>query len=313
MNISGTLHLYSGEDRELFFVFDDYIAQELYNIAEFKLDDIETRRTYISVGLDRFIHRRTLSFSRKQTEIKVSLCNLKTKDNLRALTALYDWFAPSSTNRPEVIQVVGTLNKVGYQGSRVWELSIEEPIDLVSPPGLRRRTKRSSPARKALARRALASREDLAAIGREAERRTLRVLGRTYPSPKFSCLWRDQFLDSEKLEIREQGIICDIDIWDEELCLPTAFMEIKAQQIRSSRQGPAFYLSSAEWRSFEAAKAIQVPYRIWLVQYRERADLESVNGRIRIWECDRLEPTWLTPDTMFVEPPINRLRAIQVD
>ena len=33
MNISGTLHLYSGKDRELFFTFDDDVAQELYASA----------------------------------------------------------------------------------------------------------------------------------------------------------------------------------------------------------------------------------------------------------------------------------------
>jgi hypothetical protein len=73
MDISGTLHLYSGEDKELFFVFDDEIAQQLYRMPKFDIEDSDSRRAYISVGTDRFIHRRTLSFSRKQTEIKVSL------------------------------------------------------------------------------------------------------------------------------------------------------------------------------------------------------------------------------------------------
>lgn len=64
MNISGTLHLYSGEDKELFFVFDDELAQPLYRQRAFDVDRLETRRVYISVGSDRFIHRRALSFSR---------------------------------------------------------------------------------------------------------------------------------------------------------------------------------------------------------------------------------------------------------
>ena len=82
MYISGTLHLYSGADRELFFVFDDDVAQELYASGDFPIADIQRRRAYISVGPDRFIHQRTLSFSRKQTEIKVSLCSRNTKDGL---------------------------------------------------------------------------------------------------------------------------------------------------------------------------------------------------------------------------------------
>ena len=64
---------------------------------------------FISVGNDRFIHRRTLSFSRKQSEIKVSLCKETTKDGLGSLTTLYDWFAPSGILRPDVVQVVGAL------------------------------------------------------------------------------------------------------------------------------------------------------------------------------------------------------------
>jgi hypothetical protein len=84
MEISGTLHLYSGEDRELFFTFDDDVAQNLYAASNFDIDDKDSRRVFISVGSDRFINRRTMSFSRKQSEIKVSLCHKTTKDNLGA-------------------------------------------------------------------------------------------------------------------------------------------------------------------------------------------------------------------------------------
>ncbi len=27
-------------------------------------------------------------------------------------------------------------------------------------------------------------------------------------------MWRDGFLDSERIEIREMGVIADIDVWD---------------------------------------------------------------------------------------------------
>jgi hypothetical protein len=37
MDISGTLHLYSGEDRELFFTFDDDVAQDLYSTSHFDI------------------------------------------------------------------------------------------------------------------------------------------------------------------------------------------------------------------------------------------------------------------------------------
>ena len=39
MEISGTLHFYSGEDKELFFVFDDDVAQQLYKMGDFDVDD----------------------------------------------------------------------------------------------------------------------------------------------------------------------------------------------------------------------------------------------------------------------------------
>lgn len=50
--------------RELFFVFDDDIAQQLYRRPEFKIKDVNTRRAFVSVGNDRFIHQRTLNFSK---------------------------------------------------------------------------------------------------------------------------------------------------------------------------------------------------------------------------------------------------------
>ena len=88
MDVSGTLHLYSGDDRELFFTFDDEVARDLYSSSDFDIDDRETRRVYISVGTNRFINRRTLSFSRKQSEIKVSLCKPDHKRQPRRANAL---------------------------------------------------------------------------------------------------------------------------------------------------------------------------------------------------------------------------------
>ena len=82
MDVSGTLHFYSGNRKELFFVFDDDVAQELYDLPDFDITDPATRRAHISIGAERFIHERTLSFSGKQTEIKVSLCAEASKNGL---------------------------------------------------------------------------------------------------------------------------------------------------------------------------------------------------------------------------------------
>src|ERR1041385_6233603 len=147
MNVSGSLHFYSGEDKELFFVFDDVVAQQMYRDTDFKIDDLETRRWYISVGSTRLIHQRTLSFSRKQTEIKVSLCSRNTKDGLGLLTALYDWFARRGVH-PAPFGVLGRLFRIRHNRASVWELKLTEPEDLVAPPGLPRRRKTKSPERR---------------------------------------------------------------------------------------------------------------------------------------------------------------------
>jgi len=311
--ISGTLHLYSGPDRELFFTFDDWVAQDLYASGDFDLDKKETRQVFVSVGKDRFIHKRTLSFSRKQSEIKVSLCKDTTKDNLGALTTLYDWFAPPGIVRPKVIVVVGTLAKANYLGVRVWELSIQEPVDLVSPPGFERRTKEPSKSRKTYIRRSSVQQQNLGDIGRIAEKRALAVLRRHYPQPKYSCLWRDGFLDSEKIAIRELGIICDIDVWNVSADCAFAFLEIKAQQLRSRRTRPAFYLSSAEWRSANVAKQVNLPYLIWLVQYERLDALRDLDGKVRILECRGIKQEWASPDVLYITPESTSLREIPTD
>src|SRR4051812_46203962 len=93
MQINGTLHLYSGDRRELFFVFADSVAQQLYKNPALDIDDPPSRVVSVSIGNSRFISERTLSFSRKQSEIKVSLCSRNSKEGLKDLTGLYNWFA----------------------------------------------------------------------------------------------------------------------------------------------------------------------------------------------------------------------------
>ena len=169
MNVSGTLHLYSGPDREMFFVFDDDVAQHEKAISAFNPDEVESRKVFISVGPDRFIHKRAITFTRKQTEIKVSLCRRSTKANLGALTARYDWFAPDATVHPEPVGVLGSLT---HNRSRGWELHhIEEPVDLdlVPPAGTLRRPKTISRTRKQWLKRRAVQERDLKAAGRKAE------------------------------------------------------------------------------------------------------------------------------------------------
>lgn len=313
MDISGSLHLYSGEDRELFFTFDDDVAQNLYSSPHFSIDDKETRRAFISIGKERFISRRTLSFSRKQSEIKVSLCKETTKDNLGTLTQLYDWFAPPGNTRPPVVSVVGELRRVRHDKSTVWELVLEEPLGLVSPPGLKRRRKAPSKSRKAYMHRREIHERELRLIGRLAELRALRVLEERFPQPRFSCLWRDGYLDSEKQDIREQGIICDIDVWNNDQGKADAFIEVKAQQVRFRKKTkPQFYLSSSEWRSFQNSNSRRMSYCIWLVQYESRQELQDMNGVIRIFECTRIDAKWISPEVLLVMPDSGALKTIDV-
>jgi hypothetical protein len=169
------LHFYSGDDKELFFVFDDAVAQDMYRKGDFDIEDIESRRVYISVGTSRFIHQRTLSFSRKQTEIKVSLCMRNTKDGLGSLTALYDWFSRRG-NPPSPFGILGRLGQVHHDGTIVWELKLTEPEGLVVPPGLPRRRKAKSRERKSFEHRREIQQRDVTALARLAELLALRIL-----------------------------------------------------------------------------------------------------------------------------------------
>jgi hypothetical protein len=305
MYVSGTLHFYSGEDRELFFVFDDDVAQELYSEPAFDIDNVDSRRAYISVGSERFIHRRTLSFSRKQTEIKISLCSRGSKDGLGALTSLYDWYAARGRPRPAPFGVLGSLRKVTHHGKRVWELYITEPVDLVVPPGLRRRSKTAPAERRSYDHRRQIVERDLAGIGRVAEQMALSLVQDDYPMPKYLCLWRRQFLDSERIEIRKMGIIADIDVWNDLGKSPELFVEVKAQKVPSAGTEPAFHLSVGEWRSQCTAAKERIAYHVWLFQYRELRHFTHAPNRIELIVFENVRKSWLHPDGYLVTPDIS--------
>lgn len=312
MDVSGSLHFYSGDDKELFFVFDDVVAQDLYRDGEFKIDDLESRRVYISVGSSRLIHRRTLSFSRKQTEIKVSLCSRNTKDGLGSLTPLYDWFARRGVH-PAPFGVLGRLAKVRHNGTSVWELTLTEPEDLVTPPGLLRRRRTKSRERRSFEHRREIQQRDLTIPGKRAEKLALRISGEDFAAPNYTCFWRNQFLDSERIEIRKMGIIADIDVWNVRANTPECFIEVKAQKIVGVRAKPIFHLSSAEWRSCLNAKAKGIAYEIWLFQYRDVEDLKSAPQSVILTIFDGVSTNWLDPEGYLVSPPstVGRRRKLR--
>ena len=140
----------------------------------------------------------------------------------------FEFFANFPPAGPRRTMLVQGLASHRHDGKRVWELSLQEPVDLVSPPGLRRRLKKPSRSREAYIQRREVHERELRKYGQLAEKRAFTSLSKTFQSPKFSCLWRDGFLDSEKLDIRKQGIICDIDIWNNEEEQAEAFFEVKA-------------------------------------------------------------------------------------
>ncbi len=302
MDVSGTLHFYSGDDRELFFVFDDVVAQGMYDDSRFKIDDLESRRVYISVGNDRFIHRRTLSFSRKQVEIKVSLCSRNTKDELGSLTDLYDWFASRGAG-PAPFGVLGRLAKARHEGDSVWELTLTEPEDLITPPGFTRRLKKVSRERKSFEHRREIQQRKTTVPGRRAEKLALNILSQEFTKPNYSCLWRNQFLDSEQIEVRKMGIIADIDVWDVAANTPEQFVEVKAQKVVGIKAKPKFHLSSGEWRSYLSAKERGIPYVIWLFQYRDLEDLKSAPQNVTLILFNEVVEDWLEPDGYLVAPP----------
>lgn len=306
MLVSGTLHLYSGEDRELFFVFDDDVAQQLYQRPELDIHDRETRRVWISVGSSRFIHRRTLSFSGKQTEIKVSLCSRNTKDGLGSLTSLYDWFAPATVMRPAPVPVEGQFRRTRRGRGRVWELTIEHASMDSQPSAFLRRTRKDVATRERWwkKRREIGDVER-ERIGRLAETLAITLAKVDYPAPSFSCLWRVGFYDSERVEIRKLGIICDIDIWNTDTQQPKAFIEVKAQKVSRMPADPEFYITKAEWHSYEAARKARLPYEVWLLQYHDKADFENDPARITLTVYGKLLKKWREGKDFVVRPPIE--------
>jgi hypothetical protein len=302
MDISGTLHFYSGQDKELFFVFDDDVAQPLYRRPEFDIEDLNSRRVYISVGRDRFIHRRTLSFSRKQTEIKVSLCSRSTKDDLGALTTLYDWFSSRGRPHPRPFAVLGTLRRAQFGEESVWELWMTEPVGLIVPPGLARRRKTAPPERRSYEHRRRYIQRDLEAAGRAAERLAFELARLDYPSPDYSCLWRQEFLDSERIEIRKMGVLDDIDVWNIPQGIPEVFIEVNSQKVLRRGADPMFYFSVGEWRSYERAKAAGVPYQVWLFQYLGLGDFKTAPHKVALIVFDELSDDWLNPNGYLITP-----------
>jgi len=242
--------------------------------------------------------------SRKQTEIKISLCSRATKDGLGALTSLYDWYAARGRPRPAPFGVLGSLKRVGHQGERVWELRITEPIDLVVPPGLRRRTKAAPAERRSYVHRRQLVERDLAVIGRAAEEMALTLVRDDYPAPEYACLWRQEFLDSERIEIRKLGVIADIDVWNVAGRSPRLFVEVKAQKVPNDGARPAFYLSAGEWRSHGLAAKARVPYQIWLFQYRELRHFTEKPDRIHLIVFEDVSRNWLQPDGYLVTPEL---------
>jgi len=305
VDISGTLHIYSGDRRELFFVFDDEIAQVLYAMDEFEIDREATRRAFVSVGRDRFISERTLSFSKKQTEIKTSLCSKGSKEGLRSLTALYEWYVPEAAERPAPLRVLGELRRAEYQDRDVWELWIQEPTGVVVPPGLERRRRSPSRVRKTWERRRKIADRELAKVGRAAERVAFELLTDDYPPPRHECFWRDEYLDSERVEIRRLGIIADIDVWDHERDATAAIIEVKAQKSARADVQPTFYLSRAEWRTVEVCREHQLKYEVWLFQYSDVKHFETARGELRLIVFDDIREEWLDPDSYVVSAEID--------
>jgi hypothetical protein len=301
MNVSGTLHFYSGAKKELFFVFDDEVAKEMYANAEFDQGNKDSRRVYISIGEDRCIHRRTLSFSLKQTEIKVSLCARNSKNGLGNLTVLYDWFALGGES-PAPFGVLGRLTKARHEGADVLELALTEPEGFIAPPGLGRRLKKKSPVRKSFEHRREIQLRDQSEPGRLAEELALSIARDDHPLPNYQCLWRQQFLDSEKTEIRKLGIIADIDIWDVLANSPKQFIEVKAQKVANRKTRPKFYLSVGEWRSYQDSQSNGIGYEIWLFQYYDLSDFQNAPHSVSLIVYDNISMDWLDPDGYLVSP-----------
>lgn len=123
--------------------------------------------------------------------------------------------------------------------------------------------------------------------------------------PRYECLWRGEFLDSEKLAIRKLGIIADIDVWDQRADRPSHFIEVKAQKVTRLQAEPRFFLSVAEWRSYQSAARARIGYQLWLFQYLAAEDFAAARQRIKLGVYTELDESWLNPDGFAVLPIRN--------
>jgi hypothetical protein len=99
------------------------------------------------------------------------------------------------------------------------------------------------------------------------------------------------------------GIIADIDVWNVTANAPERFIEAKAQKIIGKRTTPIFHLSSAEWRSYQNAKAKGVTYEIWLFQYCDAKHLRNASQRVTLIIFDEVSKDWLNPEGYLIAPP----------
>jgi hypothetical protein len=142
----------------------------------------------------------------------------------------------------------------------------------------------------------------LVAAGRPAEKLALRLAWVDFPSPQYACLYRKDFIDSERIEIRKMGIVADIDVWDVTEKCAEAFIEVKAQKVRRVGVNPAFFISSGEWRSYHSAGRKGIPYQIWLFQYLDLSHFKSAPHRLGFSVFESLSADWLDPDGYLVSP-----------
>ena len=131
----------------------------------------------------------------------------------------------------------------------------------------------------------------------------MRVLMKDYAARNYECLWRKEFLDSARVEIRKMGIIADIDIWNLAANAPERFIEVKAQKVAGPKARPIFHLSSGEWRSYLKAKNKRISYEVWLFQYRDVEDFKRSPQKVTLTRFVELSKDWLDPEGYLVLPP----------
>src|SRR5439155_10105387 len=123
-----------------------------------------------------------------------------------------------------------------------------------------------------------------------------------FPAPRYACLWRKEFLDSERIEIRRIGIIADIDVWNTARDAPKIIVEVKAQKVHRGDEDPAFYLSLAEWRSSQAAAKARIPYQVWLFRYRQLRHFRESPHQVALMVFERLDAAWIEPGSYLATP-----------